>query len=232
MSTIAFVKIHPSIGIARIGNSPDEFFMGPEIPGAKKKPPGGYKDAQGRVKRQAARFRIYAYNKNGKLIQEIDSSKANISWTVRLTNKKAAWHRFEGLKKSTPKRNALVNDRSSLVIDPGPRTLIGNNKSALFDTGTFMSTPVKLGEIRTDSKGRLIVLGGYGHSASPINTSLKPNEFANNDGWFDDVSDGPVNANVTMKGSEKVFQATGSWVICAPPDFARTSIRSSRYMIV
>ena len=31
--TIDSIRIHPAIGIARLGNSPDEYFIGPEIPG-------------------------------------------------------------------------------------------------------------------------------------------------------------------------------------------------------
>ena len=30
--TISSIKIHPAIGIARLGNSPYEFFIGPELP--------------------------------------------------------------------------------------------------------------------------------------------------------------------------------------------------------
>ena len=29
---ITHIKIHPAIGVARVGNSPDEFFIGPERP--------------------------------------------------------------------------------------------------------------------------------------------------------------------------------------------------------
>ena len=58
-------KIHPAIGIARVGNSPDEFFIGPERIGEEPDPPGGFKDAQCRVKRQAARFRIFAHHDDG-----------------------------------------------------------------------------------------------------------------------------------------------------------------------
>lgn len=47
-------KIHPAIGIARVGNSPDEFFIGPERIGERPDPPGDFKDAQCRVKKQAA----------------------------------------------------------------------------------------------------------------------------------------------------------------------------------
>jgi len=57
-------KIFPSIGIARLGNcpsdSPSDFYVGPEIPGSVIVPINGYKDSHGRVRRQAARFRILA----------------------------------------------------------------------------------------------------------------------------------------------------------------------------
>lgn len=59
------LKIFPPIGIARVGNSPDEFFYGPEVPGRAPAPDGGFKDREGRVKRQAARFRIYAIGERG-----------------------------------------------------------------------------------------------------------------------------------------------------------------------
>jgi hypothetical protein len=50
--------IHPAIGLARVGNSPEEFFIGPEVPGPHPVPEGGFKDTAGRIKRQAARFRL------------------------------------------------------------------------------------------------------------------------------------------------------------------------------
>src|SRR5215813_6722222 len=42
---IVACKIHPRIGIARVGNSPNHYFIGPEAPGVNKPPRGGYKDA-------------------------------------------------------------------------------------------------------------------------------------------------------------------------------------------
>jgi L-Lysine epsilon oxidase N-terminal len=71
---IATVKIHPAIGIARIGNSPTDFFIGPEIPLDHRIPLGGYKDASCRVKRQAARFRLFGYDQNGNLVQELTAA--------------------------------------------------------------------------------------------------------------------------------------------------------------
>ena len=54
-------EIHPAIGIARVGSSrldSDEgFFIGPEPGGS---PPAHYRDSAGDLKRQAARFRVFA----------------------------------------------------------------------------------------------------------------------------------------------------------------------------
>jgi hypothetical protein len=77
---------------------------------------------------------------------------------------------------------------------------------------------VPLGEIRTDEQGRLLVLGGFGRSESPVNAPIE--EFANNDGWFDDVSDGPVTATVKLHGQNQVIEAAKAWVIVGPPNFA------------
>ena len=46
--------------------------------------------------------------------------------------------------------------------------------------------------------------------------------YANNDGWFDDASDGPVTATVTIRtpGGTREMPVDAAWVLCAPPDFA------------
>ena len=40
--------IYPGIGIARVGNSPDKYFIGPEAPGQVPQADGSYKDRAGR----------------------------------------------------------------------------------------------------------------------------------------------------------------------------------------
>ena len=203
-------KIHPAIGIARVGNSPDDFFIGPERIGELPNPPGGFKDAQCRVKRQAARFRIYAHHDDGS-VEEIDKSKATITWTVELANKKAA---FAGRGNS--------GSAADLSITPGPRTLNGPNQRKLFDNGTIklsnISTTVPLGEIRTDTDNHLLVLGGSGTSASPTNAGV--GDFWKNIEWYDDVSDGPVSATIKLLSDNSTPAVTGAWVIVAPPKFA------------
>jgi hypothetical protein len=224
LSRIATVKIYPAIGIARLGNSRTSFFVGPERPGDRTPPAGGYKDARCAVRRQAARFRLYGFDSAGALVGEITAADAKIEWTVHVANRKADARQFDGLNGHAPFRNtdplpgvASITDRAQLVIDPGPRTVSGPSQSATFDTGTFLGTPVPLGEIRTDSRGRLLVLGGFGRSGSPLGVPLAT--FANNDRWFDDVSDGPVTASVRF-GRSRPLTAVPAWVINGPPDFA------------
>ncbi len=218
---IVKVKIHPAIGIARVGNSPDEFFIGPERRWDRTPPEGGYKDALCRVKRQAARFRIFGYDEKGNMVKEITAADAKIEWTVALANKKAAAEKFPGGGPRNPE--VTGDDRKKLIISPEPRTLTGPNQRAEFDDGTFQlpgSEPVHvyLGEIRTDADGRLIILGGHGMSCSPTNVQIS--DAFNNDGWYDDVSDGPVKAKVKLDGASESLEAEGAWVIVAPPDFA------------
>lgn len=219
--------IYPGIGIARVGNSPDEYFIGPEAPGQVPQPEGGFKDDAGRIKRQAARFRIYGLNEAGEAVREITADDAEITWRVHVANRKAAWYQFEnamdlGAKyaKTTALRNKSITgaDRAKLIIDPGSRSISGRNTQGdayKFNGGEFMGKEVPLGEVRTDDAGRLIVLGGFGSSASYLN---KPaTTFANNDGWHDDISDGPVRA--TLKIDNQEFEAEPAMVAVTPPSY-------------
>lgn len=244
-SVITYV-IAPSIGIARVGNSPDGYFIGPEYPGQPVRPPGGFKDDAGRVKRQAARFRIYGLDADGKAVKEITASDARITWTVHLANRKGAACNFGGrfkdrddplgrdYKGEAPElRNAKPrvpdNDaarwkdpdwrEAHLVIDPGPRSVTGADaRSTPFDGGRFCGIEVPLGELQTDANGRLLVLGGSGHSGS-VWRNNPITDFVNNDGWYDDTSDGIVTARIELDQGT-VVEARHAHVIVAPPDFA------------
>src|SRR5215469_8252077 len=52
---IKTIRIHPAIGIARLGNSPESCFIGPEIPGVHPDV-SLYRDREFCLKRQGARF--------------------------------------------------------------------------------------------------------------------------------------------------------------------------------
>ena len=237
---IVSVAIYPSIGVARVGNSPGEFFYGPEVPGAEPIDADRFRDRQGRIKRQAARFRLYGLDASGEVVREITAEDAEITWSVHVANTKAAWFQFdlamdipaargEGGAKATVSvlRNPQVNlgDREQLVIDPGPRTISGagtnehgRDREYAFDTGEFAGKPVYLGELRTDEDGRLIFLGGRGLSGSIDDIPVQPGQFANTPGWHDDIADGPVDAVVKIGG--RTLHAVGAWVLSAPPDYA------------
>jgi hypothetical protein len=290
-------KIHPAIGIARVGDSPDQFYLAPEgrgdlpiqcdlsgvtTPDAQGVEPTitTFKDPQGRVKRQAARFRVFAYDeantqggelKVGDTItfvrqksgQVITANLLDITWTVYLANKKASWYRFQeldgehGYTSDHPLRNPEITDneaRRRLIIDPGPQSvsfLSEKQRRAQFAAGKNLRSPQSfppplspasidyLGELiatQQDGHDRLLVLGGRGNSGS-VRTGLgEPSiqNYANNDGWFDDISDGPVNASllclvVKVDGRDPVPGQAGkinfpvgesAWVIVGYPRFA------------
>lgn len=228
---IVAAAIHPAIGIARMGNS-EEFFLGPEVLHPQPQEPGFYRDDSGALKRQAARFRIYGYNAAGKVVRELTYGYADIHWTVHVANRKAGWYRWvqaldipESAELQVPLRNRKVphGRRAELNIDGGPRTIEGMNASGpqyQFE-GQFQGTPVYLGELRTDKQGRLLFLGGRGTSASPTGQPIYDNDdpasFINADGWYDDASDGPVTATVSIDGRE--IPVEPAWVVTAPPNY-------------
>jgi len=250
-------RIHPSIGVARVGNAdPDTYFIGPEVPGL---PPLGsapgtsvppYK-VNGKIKPQAARFRLYEYQWiNGRLtpVREVNLATPGvlaITWKAHLANKKASFHKFYGpAGEATPPgplRNASVADRRSLEIDFGARTIGGSSQGpAEFRVGSSEDPATEaypigangkavidyLGQLRTDAEGRLIVLGGRGRANHSTATPPELLSYANNDNWFDDISDGPVTAVVTIDDGNggtvdvPVDEAGGAWVVVGPPDFA------------
>lgn len=238
LKKISYCAVFPPIGIARVGNSPDEYFIGPEVPGPISEPQGGYKDQEGRLKKQAARFRVYAFDDEGKCIGELTSKDAKIQWTVQVANRKASWWSFQGtenvthiLKEKVPedrfgplKRNPTIEEpnRSALEITPEPSVIEGENQRSGPMSGTFLdyADPISLGECLTDEDGRLVFLGGNGQSDTVRGRdSAFLDSYANNDWWFDDVSDGPVMAAVKI-GNKSVDVRGRAWVVVAPPDYS------------
>lgn len=174
---------------------------------------------------------------------------AAITWHVHLANKKASFHASEGgegeVREGTdplpaaPLRNASITDpaqrRQLLEFDYGPRTISGASRTGVvFERATApagypatrpATNPVQidyLGELRTDAAGRLIVIGGRGRTGYNTPTQPPMPHWANNDGWFDDTSDGPVTATVTLADGRQLQMdvAGNAWVLVGPPDFA------------
>ncbi len=150
------LKISPSVGVARLGNSHKQFCLSPDkiggLPyeadefGNKLGPIQNFKDDESQVRRQGQVFKIMDTNDH-----ELTTSSptvASMEWTVHLANKKAAWYQFSELKgnllfgpgnsykeQGVELRNPSVkgDDRQALIIDPGPRTISGAKQSINFD---------------------------------------------------------------------------------------------------
>jgi hypothetical protein len=271
-------RIHPAIGVARLGNSPNEFCISSEKPaglpiecdasgnafmtpdGTQERTITKFKDAEGRIKRQAARFRIYVYDEKdpeGRPLELGDAVEGggnhgtlvDIQWRVYLANKKAVWYEFDalsgehGYSAKHALRNSDItdeNERQQLIIDPGPRFVdTTTRRRAEFSrtgSGTYAPTfPPEnlqphaidtLGEILTDNKGHLLVLGGHGNSGTSKHGFGHPriDTYANNDGWFDDTSDGPVMARLVMFSQEVgrlrfIDVEYPAWVLTAYPRY-------------
>src|SRR2546430_3932440 len=96
-------------------------------------------------------------------------------------------------------------------------TVTGRNAGPASGVGRIVGKDLFLGEARTDSSGRLIVLGGRGHAASWETPPRRIPEYLNNPTWYDDIADGSVDAVVIFEG-EAPINAIGAWVFTTPPD--------------
>lgn len=246
-------KIFPAIGVARVGNAPAQFYIGPETyRGLPINPDGSafnetdFRDKQGNLCRQAARFRVYRVE-DGVVREEVTLNTPHVQsivWNAHLANKKPSWYTFEtslgetGYAPNHPLRNPKIKgqDRLKLIIDAGPRHIAGRDQQGVhfnmagvpgdYQGAHFPEQKLKptdeaittLGELRTDADGRLLVLGGYGISGTTDKTA-KINEYANNDNWWDDTSDGPVGACITLDDGT-VVDAAPAWVLVGPPSYA------------
>lgn len=241
-------RIHPAIGVGRVGDSKD-WYLGPEAPGALPSNPDGrpfteadFRDASGALRRQAARFRVWRFtgpDDPGEPVALGEGGVKAIEWRVHVANKKASWYAFAtnegeyGYSPDHPLRNAGVSGeaRRDLIIDPGPRTLGVTQRSARFDAASCPKgyTPrfpsglepyaiETLGDAVYGDDGSLTVAGGLGRSGSTIHPAAI-GQYANNDGWFDDTSDGQIDAFVVLDDGTRIA-VEGAWFLCGPPAYA------------
>ena len=208
-------RIFPSIGIARVGDSKSGCYIGPEAPELGFVPPSGaHRDGpgpNGRIKRMAARFRVYEFDGDTP-VREVTLEHPDIEqieWEVHLANTKA----------TKPSLNSDIS-RGNLAVDTGPVKLSGSDRSKAMYGELGVTVPkkrIRLGDLKRDDAGRLLVLGGHGDSKTWNNASVRNIQ---NSGWFDDTSDGPVRARVKIANEEDPEEAVSAWVIVGPPDFA------------
>lgn len=181
MQNKSSLRIHPAIGIARVGNS-TEYYLGPETmaaepqansdltgglpikPGTEDTPisSNDLRDANGKLKKQAARFKIYQYEEgdtysypapagsevvigstvDGKVVKDI-------IWTVHLANKKAnCWEIDEDANEGI---NLYKDGKTPPLRNP---TFAGSDNPA---------TPERLKKLVIDAGPRAIQASTTGH---------------------------------------------------------------------
>jgi hypothetical protein len=245
------VRIHPAIGVARVGNS-SLHFVGPDVPGI----PANwdaenlrflkFKDSEGKILKQAAHFRLFEFDESGASRELTAETGLQIEWRVHVANRKASFFTFNGQsgaetnppyvgrqgrtridveKKEGGRgrpgrknfRNPRIEDRRSLEIDPGEVSLNTPGSKDLIDGST--GSPIKsLGRVEMRPDGSLLFVPADGNAECSSGTD-PIDEYANNDGWFDDMCDGVVQASVIFPDGRRV-EAESAWVIVGPPDFA------------
>ena len=197
-------RIHPSVGIARMGTSA-EYFIGPEAPTLAFLPDGGdYRDANGELKRQAQRFRVYEFTyPDGSdvpsAVREITNVNADIKWSVYVANEKSF----------------RTDPSQRFPIGRGPVTLEGSHRGAEVE-GDIWGSTVRLASLRRDDAGRLLVLGSSGNTGSLPGSGLNR---LRNPGWWDDAGDGPVRAWLTFPDGTRVT-VEPAWVVVGLPAYA------------
>ncbi|MBV9497244.1 MAG: CTQ-dependent lysine 6-oxidase LodA [Acidobacteria bacterium] len=258
-------QIHPAIGVARLGDSPDSFYLEPDaiggLPvecdgrgnerrGADGKPEPVRKFKQdGRIRRQGARFRIFAFDVEdpddpGREVRAGDGELESVEWTVHLANKKGCWYNNDELigdmtlgdrseyYGSDTWRNIDVKNRQSLIIDPGPRTVSKPGDRAAFsrDTipkdyphGNFPSLNTKRIPYQINTLGD-VMLNDAGQlivlgGHGHAGGEVPIATYTGQDTWYDDTSDGPVTCKLKLKGSAEPVTLT-AWALIGSPKYA------------
>lgn len=253
-------EIHPRVGVARLGNSPD-FYLAPETVGGlpvEWDPEGSavgdsqdfvqrFKDGVGRVKRQAARFRIFE-RVDGDLVERALGADdvESIEWTVHVANKKPIWYTFSELQgdlefgegNSYENQHVPVNnpdttepaERQALIIDPGPRSIDAPDQVVeisrynipdSYKHGSF--PPVGAGGQQIDTLGELRMdergaLIALGGFGN-VTGSAQIDSFRGAPGYWDDIADGFVFATVTLTDGTEIVAAP-SWLLVGSPKYA------------
>ena len=209
----------------RAGRVERRIFLRPRSDRSAALPPGSYRDEHKKLKRQAARFRIYGCNARGERARaDRRGSDAEIEWKVELAKSEGGVVRLPARARHSRSQlraahdlfaTLRVADRSRLAITPGAPIRGANTKGSSDFRHTAGSWTWTSLSARRDRRGRrLTVLGGKGISQRMTAAAVT---FANNEGWHDDVSDGPVTAKVVLNGGDSGRRP--AWVVVAPPNY-------------
>lgn len=204
LSDVAIFKIHPAIGVARLANNEEfyEFFDYEAKRAAGQAQTLQYmseRHGQHWMKRQAVRFRIFAYDSHGRELGELSETTMarlgiSASWTANIANRKNnTWN------SATP-----VVAASATATAGETRLLEGNNP-------WIAGRKVWLGEIT--GNGVFIPPGGGVYRKSASHTIPPYGSHKRDNGVLDTTSDGSISVTLTGAGAIQVLPAC---IIVAP----------------
>jgi hypothetical protein len=223
-------RIHPAVGIARVGDS-DQYYLAPETDAAVHGNPTGhsqppatgrlYRDntaAPGKILRQAARFRIFEFKYadanalTPAAVTEVTSQRWDIRWTVELAN-----------KKSFPVGQGRT-DINRMFDSAVTGTLgVGATQPVTIDRALNGANTVTLATLRPIDQGRLLIVPGRGATGHvhPTEADARRALGPQSAGWWDDLGDGPVRAEIRPKGTTAEFSpVVGAWIVLAAPAYS------------
>ncbi len=231
--------IYPAVGVARVGDSP-EFYIHPDEPTLDLSPVtfdlplnpnltkiGKFRDASNRIRRQAAKFRVYQvkwrkYNGRtwvpGDPVKHIAAGGAiELRWKVSVANAKA----FSAFSPPGSDQEPPLSTRTRLnaTADIKSTEFLTHKVLTVAKAAPARPNDIVLGAVTVDADGNLLFVGGEGQCFSD-GTTLIPGSVLFQPKWFDDVCDGRIECEVFQNG---VSQGTAlpAWVVTGKPAFSQ-----------
>lgn len=231
--------IYPAVGMARVGDSP-EFYLHPDEPTLDLFPIGfnlpftalstkigNFRDTSNRIRRQAARFRVYEVKwkkYNGKTwipsepVKQIKAGAGvELRWKVSVSNAKS-FPAFSPPASHNPPPLATRTrlDATADITSAAPLT----HKVLKVAKTAGRPNDIVLGAITRDGDGNLIFVGGEGQCFSDGVTLLAGGGTLFQAKWFDDVCDGRIECEIFEGGVSK-GKALPAWVVTGKPAFSQ-----------
>jgi hypothetical protein len=198
LKDVVVFKIHPAIGIARVSRNDEFFIFGSD--------PGTYK-SNGLMKRQAVRFRVFAYGENNVGLGELTPAvmkQLNINpvWSAKVANRKIAFVERRPLSDQTHviSAEASCNDATGGL-------LVGSLPD-------FLEGEIPLGQIRSD--GVFIPPKARVHRKR---ANLPVPQFPSHTA---DIADNSCDGTVTctLGGANAALPVLPACIIVAPNDYS------------
>lgn len=231
MATIIEYRVHPAVGIARMGDSKTTYFLTDEKPWTpiapeqkiipsqpnanptpdRRKPGDEIRDKDKKLCKQGARFRVYGYQIEEKTVGGKKTRRLLQTWECTSATHKLDWSvQVANLKASTHPTD--YHDPSNKLANAPDAIPLSSANGAHRNLHVFVGQQLgplalrnprlNLGSCFLDADGRLTVLGSDGKIQRFIDTKV-PNVPRSLfwSGWEDDAADGPVKVIVEAKAN-------------------------------